>query len=89
MQPKRILSVSHDPSLLSTRERILRSAGFEVESTLSIDQAIKSIEMARFDLILIGHTVPILERKELIEYSRHRDPSVPSRIHSLFSRRGC
>jgi len=76
--------VSHDLSLLSTREDILRSAGFEVESTFSTDQAIKWLEDVAFDLILIGHTVPTSERKEIIAHSRSRAPAVPIVfVHSL------
>lgn len=67
--------MSHDPSLLFTREGLLQFAGFEVESTMSTEQALKSIENAQFDLIVIGHTVPVSERLDLIAHCH--TPSIP------------
>src|SRR6478672_10920051 len=57
-KPARILSVSYDHSLAATREMLFASVGFQVSSVLNMDQAIKLCATERFDLIVIGHSLP-------------------------------
>ena len=65
---KRILSIAYDLSLLRTRQVLLEQAGFEVVSTTDLNHALKSLEArdARFDLVILGHSIPREEKKDLI-----------------------
>jgi CheY-like chemotaxis protein len=60
-----ILSVGHHPTLLETRNLILRAAGYKVEGTASIKQAIRQIQEGNFDLVLLCHSIPAPERERL------------------------
>ena len=64
--PARILSVTHDPSLASTREMLFNSVGFQVSSASTIDQAIQFCGDKKFDLVVIGHSIPLLQRCFLV-----------------------
>lgn len=52
--PKRILVVSHDTMLRSTRAAILERSGYSVISVATDDDAMKLLETEYFDLVLIG-----------------------------------
>jgi hypothetical protein len=52
--PQRILVVSHDTMLRSTRVAILERAGYSVMSVAADDDAMKLLETEHFDLVLIG-----------------------------------
>src|SRR5262249_27353421 len=56
---KRILSISYDKSLLTTRQILLENAGYAVISAFGFAEAME-ICIARhdFDLILMGHSMP-------------------------------
>lgn len=85
MPAKLILSLSHDPQLLSTRERLLLSAGYDVESTDSTNEAISRLGILRIDLVVIGHTVPAEDRQWFISQVREYDASVPVVFIAPFS----
>jgi DNA-binding NtrC family response regulator len=72
LQPARILSVTYDRSLGTTREMLFASAGFQVSSAWTLDQAIRLCAAAHFDLIVIGHSIPIQERELLLQELRSR-----------------
>lgn len=64
--PKRILSVSYDEPLLMTREMLLRRQGYEVTSALGYIDAIQSCKPAQFDLLILGHSIPENDKKQLM-----------------------
>ena len=70
----RILSVSYDPALLSSRQLLLESIGCEVVSAPDFAQAVQYCNHAeRFDLLVLGHSIPWPERKSLVAAFRaHR-----------------
>jgi DNA-binding NtrC family response regulator len=68
----RILSLTPDPSLARTREMLFARAGFEVATFLDVDEAIAACQKGSFDLIVIGHTIPLAERKALVKELRRR-----------------
>ncbi|HEY2171397.1 MAG TPA: hypothetical protein VGJ30_17355 [Candidatus Angelobacter sp.] len=70
--PARILSVTYDPSLAATREMLFTSVGFQVSSTSSINQAIEFCANKRFDLIVIGHSMPMEQTRFLVKELRQR-----------------
>ena len=78
---KRILSISYDVPLLHTREMLLESEGFKVISAVGFDQAVVEVERGRYDLAIIGHSIPLTEKKTLAKKIKGCVPSV--RILSL------
>lgn len=72
MAPARILSVTYDMSLATTREMLFSSAGFQVYSASTLDQAIDLCRHKKFELIVIGHSIPLESRRLLIRELRRR-----------------
>lgn len=68
----RILSITYDPSLAATREMLFSSVGFQVSSVLTIEQATQLCEAESFDLIVVGHSIPIAQRQVLLNEVRRR-----------------
>jgi DNA-binding response OmpR family regulator len=68
----RILSITFDRSLATTREMLFASVGFQVSSASTIDQAIKLCADKRFELIVIGHSMPMESRRLLVRELRRR-----------------
>src|ERR1700677_2180465 len=73
---KRILVVSHDTMLRSTRGAILERAGYSVMSVATDDDAMKLLETEQFDLILIGRKSES-SRCELDQRLREKYPKLP------------
>jgi CheY-like chemotaxis protein len=65
-----ILAVSNEPELLESRSSILRSAGYDVEPVLSVEEAIDRLTDRDFDLVLLCHSIPAQERSRLIRLIR-------------------
>jgi DNA-binding response OmpR family regulator len=57
-----VLSVGPNASLLETRNIVLRSAGYLVESASSMNEAVHRFLAGDFDLVILCHSVPIRER---------------------------
>jgi CheY-like chemotaxis protein len=63
----RILSVSYDLPLLSSRRLLLESLGCEVVSASDFGQALKQCSNGtRFDLFVLGHSIPNADKNALI-----------------------
>ena len=56
---------------------LLRSDGYAVESTNSIEDALMRFRARHFHVVLIGHTVFERDRKQFITLIRQHNPSVP------------
>ena len=67
---KHILSVSYDESLLATRQLLLAYRGYSVISALGFTDAIEQCKTSNFDLFILGHSVPISDKNELIRTFR-------------------
>lgn len=61
-----ILSVSYDEALLRTREMLLRREGYIVTSALGFTEGIEECKKTRFDLFVLGHSIPDKDKRELI-----------------------
>lgn len=70
--PASILSITFDQSLAATREMLFASAGFLVHSTCNINQALELCTHKDFDLIVIGHSMPLDQRRFLVRELRLR-----------------
>jgi DNA-binding NtrC family response regulator len=87
--PRRILSVSFDPSLARTRDMLFSASGFQVATYTDADSAVQACRRQSFDLIVIGHSIPLTERRDLLSQIhgicdapvlslfRHGEPSLP------------
>jgi DNA-binding response OmpR family regulator len=65
-----ILSVSYDWSLLVTRDLVLRKAGYTVTSALGFDDAMRLCREIKYDLAIIGHSMPLEDQQALLEEVR-------------------
>jgi len=68
----RILLLTYDPSLARTREMLFSGAGFEVSTFLDIDKAIEDCQSNSYDLVVLGHSIPLEERTSLVKAVRSR-----------------
>lgn len=72
-----VLSISYDQSLLHTREWILKAAGFHVVSALGFTDAAAHCGNARFDLVIIGHSIPYKDKVALVsQIKTHNQPQI-------------
>ena len=79
MPPTVVLSVGVDSSVLACQRPVWQSAGCYVTSAGSIREAIVQLRDGDFDLILLGHSIPIESRERLtflIRASRSQIPVV-------------
>jgi DNA-binding response OmpR family regulator len=72
-----ILSVSYDEALQRTRELILASNGYRVTSAWGLDAALRACTAGKFDLFILGHSIPPADKRRLIKtFRRHCDAPV-------------
>ncbi|HLH06477.1 MAG TPA: hypothetical protein VKW78_04515 [Terriglobales bacterium] len=76
----RILSVSYDETLLHTREMLLESRGYTVESALGFTEGLELCKQSDFGLFILGHSIPPADKRALIDAFRS---SCPGPIISL------
>ena len=72
---KRILSVSYDGNLLATRRMLLETQGYDVASALGFTDAIAQCKTAGFDLFILGHSIPLTDKRELIRTFQENCPA--------------
>jgi hypothetical protein len=68
--PGQILSLAYDLGLANSRERLLASAGYQVSTFLDIADAVKACQAQHFDLIVVGHSIPVAQRKAFVKEVR-------------------
>jgi DNA-binding NtrC family response regulator len=71
----RILSVSYDVSLLATRKMLLEQRGYRVTHALGFSQAIAHCAEGKFDLFILGHSIPHDDKLQLMETFRANCPA--------------
>ena len=77
MSVPRILSISFDNLGGIARNVLLAHAGYAVSPATSTTRAFELLEKLRFDLVIIGDTVPMPERRLLfLEIKRKFDPPI-------------
>ena len=72
---KRILSVSYDMNLLATRRMLLETRGYEVTSAFGFTAATSQCRNAGFDLFILGHSIPMEDKEELIRTFKETCPA--------------
>ena len=71
----RILSIGDDDSLRISRDLLLRTEGYEVESVTSI-KALKALPEGRFDAAVISQSVTTSRAAQVAEILRRRHPGI-------------
>jgi|SRR3954463_2855415 DNA-binding NtrC family response regulator len=61
----RILSVSHDVSLLNTREKVLARAGYSVCSFADTHEAVQALAKDKYDVVILGQSLTPAMKHEL------------------------
>ena len=72
-----VLAVGFDPSLMTTRILVLRSAGYVVIRASSFEEAVDHFQSGDFDLVLLCHSVPAADRERLTRLIRASGSSTP------------
>lgn len=72
-----ILAVGQDPMVLNSRCSILRSAGYFVRQAFSIVDSVDLFRNDDFDLLLLCHSIPVLDRDRLISAIRSTGTRIP------------
>ena len=70
----RILSVSYDQPLMRTRQMLLETQGYQVDSAVGFDNAMQRCQDGGFDLFVLGHSIPPEEKRELVKAFRQTCP---------------
>jgi len=76
-RPARILSVTFDRMLGATREMLFTQAGFQVTTVHTIGHGVQLCAAEPFDLVVIGHSIPI-EQRELMLREVRRQCATPT-----------
>jgi DNA-binding response OmpR family regulator len=82
----KVLSVGNDPELLWLRDAVLRSAGFDVLTTVELKDGLSTIERGYCDVLLMCYSLPLLSRKRLAETFRVNCPQ--GRIVTITNQKG-
>ena len=75
-RPSRVLCVGYDQPLLIERATVLRSAGFDVTTVFSLDDARAEALAGLYHALVIGHLVPEDIRKRIVAEARARSPRI-------------
>lgn len=79
---KSVLVISWHQSLATTRELLLKGAGYLVSSAVGRAEA-AALCRSRADLLVLGHSVPSSEKKEIIaSYRQHSNGPILSLLRS-------
>lgn len=70
-----ILSVSYYEPLAKTFQMLLEREGYEVVSTLTFEASIKTCEQGNFDMLILGHSIPLEEKLQIVEHFRRTCPA--------------
>jgi CheY-like chemotaxis protein len=72
-----VLAVGMDAWLLTTQSPIWKAAGYIAVSAASIKEAIDFFKTGDFDLVLMGHSIPVESKQRLIHLIRATGAQTP------------
>jgi DNA-binding response OmpR family regulator len=70
----KMLLLSADPSLSSTRRRVLETQGWEVETSRNKQQALALLHQQTYDVLLLCSTLSAFSQNQYLELYRKRNP---------------
>jgi DNA-binding response OmpR family regulator len=68
--PRHILLISYDERLLIARRRLFEQEGYNVSSALGLKEALANCNDGAFDLLILGHCIPLADKEGLIRTFR-------------------
>lgn len=71
----RVLSVSHDEVVLSTRNEVMVQAGYEVTTRIEAEQAVACLSEQAFDVVVLGDSIQTGLRHQLAKRFKATRPS--------------
>ncbi len=74
--PDRILVVDDDLGVAALCERLLKLAGYDVESAHRPHDALRMLQSRRYDLMLLDIRLPDMNGFELLQLAREREPEL-------------
>jgi len=80
MNARRILSIEYNAPVLETRNAILRAAGYEITSASTFYQALERLQENRFELVLVGRSIPGVQLRGFLELAQIKAPSARTMI---------
>src|SRR5690349_17353586 len=80
MIARRILSIEYSTAVLETRNTILRRAGYEIASASTFYQALERLQENRFDLVLIGRSIPAVQLRGFLELIQLKAPAARTMV---------
>jgi CheY-like chemotaxis protein len=75
MIARRILSIEYSAPVLETRNALLRGAGYYISSASTFYQALERLQENRFDLVLIGRSIPGVQLRGFLELIQLKAPT--------------
>ena len=72
-----VLSVGPVPELLTTRNAVLRRAGFEVQTSLDLNEALGLFLNGDFDTALLCHAIPARDKERFVRLLKDHKPLTP------------
>ncbi|HUS19279.1 MAG TPA: hypothetical protein VMZ25_06490 [Terriglobales bacterium] len=75
--PLRLLSIGVASDIFSTRNAVLRQAGFLVDSTTDLGEAVRLFRNADFNSAVICHLIPTRQKEQLIRQLKELKPLTP------------
>lgn len=72
-----LLSVGPVESLLNTRNAVLRRAGFQVETSVDLNEAYEMFRDRDFDAALLCHSIPLRDRERFVRLLKEQKPLTP------------
>ena len=80
----RILLIGYVADLLQQRKKKLRTAGHEVTSAQTLEEALRTTQWGQYDVVVLGHGVPEHLRNRLAATVKRTNPG--TRVVMLYSR---
>lgn len=72
MPERMILCVSFDKTVSDSRRVLLTEAGYSVTAITSIQEALQLLMAVKFDLVVIGHRFPKINKQQLAIQAREQ-----------------
>lgn len=69
---KTILCVSYDETVSASRRAALEEAGYTVVTTTQAIDALQLLSSVRFDLMIVGHRLPVADKHKLTAEAREK-----------------
>jgi DNA-binding response OmpR family regulator len=77
-----LLSVGPVASLLNTRNAVLRHAGFRVETSSDLNEALSLFLNGDFDAAILCHSVPARDKERFVRIAKEQKPLTPLAVMS-------